>query len=454
VRRNLGFVDKVLTPGVALAAFACGGGDLVLPDDGVPAAIAAVRGEAQTGTVGSPLADSIVVQVTDGAGRPVADLSVEFAVPPGGSAGEVIPDTARTGGDGRAGAEWVLGEQAGSQVVDARVVGADQIAVSFTASARAAAAHAIVALSGDEQTATVGTALPDSLVVQVNDQFGNPVSGAPVEWSAEPGSITPRTVETDADGRAAARRVLGTTAGTQTAAASAPQLAGSPVIFTHTGIPGSAASLVLVSGDGQSAEPGAELPDQLVVRLVDEQGNGMGNQAVSWVIGVGGGSVSPTTGQTDGEGFSSARWTLGPSQGLNTVNAVVSGLSVVTFTASAISGGGGGGGGGGDHAADHLIFQVQPSDARKKERITPPVVVGVVDRNGDLVQESGIKIKIELASGSGKLEGKLEKDTKNGIAVFDDLKVTEPGDGKVLRARAPDEAQLGIVESHPFRVEE
>jgi hypothetical protein len=126
---------------------------------------------------------------------------------------------------------------------------------------------------------------------------------------------------------------------------------------------------------------------------------------------------------------------------------------VVTFTASAVSGGGGGGGGG-NHAADHLVFQVQPSDARKKERITPPVVVGVVDRNGDLVQESGIKIEIELASGSGKLEGKREKDTKNGIAVFDDRKLTEPGDGKVLRALAPDEAHLGIVESRPFRVEE
>ena len=78
----------------------------------------------------------------------------------------------------------------------------------------------------------------------------------------------------------------------------------------------------------------------------------------------------------------------------------------------------------------------------------------MVDSNGDLVQESGIKIAIELASGSGKLEGKREKDTKNGIAVFDDLKVTEPGDGKVLRALAPGEAHLGSVESRPFRIEE
>ena len=82
------------------------------------------------------------------------------------------------------------------------------------------------------------------------------------------------------------------------------------------------------------------------------------------------------------------------------------------------------------------------------------MVVEVVDRNGDLVRDPSIKIKLELASGSGKLEGKREKNTKDGIATFDDIKVTEPGDGKVLRALAPDDAQLGTVESRPFRVEE
>jgi len=294
----------------------------------------------------------------------------------------------------------------------------------------------------------VGTALPDSLVVRVTDEFGNPVSDAPVEWSADRGSITPGTVQTDADGRAAAQRILGGAAGTQTATASSPQLDGSPVTFTQTAMPGSAARLVLVSGNNQSAEPGATLPDPVVVRLVDEDGNGMPNRAVTWVIGTGGGSVTPTTGETDAAGLASAQWMLGPSAGSNTLNAVVSGVDVLTFTATAT------GGGGGDLGADHLVFQVQPSNARVNQRITPPVVVEVVDRNGDLVRSPNIKIRLELASGSGKLEGKREKDTKDGIATFDDIKVTDPGDGKVLRALAPDDAQLGTVESRPFRVDE
>ena len=449
MQRNSRVVHRIIAQGAVLAAVGCGGGDLVLPGDGQPATITADGGTGQTGTVGSALPDPIVVRVVDPQGRPLAGLSVEFAVPAGGPGGEVSPGTALTGTDGRASAQWVLGGLAGSQVADATVAGSTQAGVRFTASAQAAAAHAIAAVSGGGESATVGTPLPDSLVVRVTDQFGNPVSGAPVEWTASLGSVSPESVETDTDGRAAARRILGASAGTQTTTASSGQLDGSPVIFTHTGTPGSAASLVLVSGDNQSGRTGAELPQPLVVRLVDQQGNGMPARPVTWVMGAGGGSVSPTTGETDAQGFASARWTLGPSTGVNTWNAVVSGVGFVTFTAQATSGGGGG-----SLGPDHLVFRVQPSDTKQKQRITPPVVVAVVDRNGDLVTSPKIKIKLELSAGSGKLGGKRERDTQNGLAEFGDLTVDKSGGGKVLRAFAPDDDGLGSVESRSFRISE
>src|SRR2546425_2015247 len=139
VRPNSRFVGHIVAHAAAVGALACGGGDLVLPGDGGAAAISAVRGNSQSGTVGLPLADSIVVLASDGQGRPVSGVSVEFAIPTGGSGGEVSPQTVRTGGDGRAGAQWVLGSVAGIQVADARVVGSDQVAVRFSADARAAA---------------------------------------------------------------------------------------------------------------------------------------------------------------------------------------------------------------------------------------------------------------------------------------------------------------------------
>jgi len=87
VRPNVRFVHHILVHAAAVGAFACGGGDLVLPGDGGAAAISAVRGDSQSGTVGLPLADSIVVLASDEQGRPVAGLSVEFAIPPGGPGG-------------------------------------------------------------------------------------------------------------------------------------------------------------------------------------------------------------------------------------------------------------------------------------------------------------------------------------------------------------------------------
>ncbi len=122
--------------------------------------------------------------------------------------------------------------------------------------------------------------------------------------------------------------------------------------LTLPGEAGPPADLLLISGNSQSARAGDDVPVPLVVRLVDEQGNAVHDAAVSWVVGDGGGSVSPVTVQTDTAGLASTQLTLGPSPGVNTVNAVVSGVDIVTFTASATGGGGGGGGGRGGHGGD------------------------------------------------------------------------------------------------------
>ena len=217
--------------------------------------------------------------------------------------------------------------------------------------------------------------------------------------------------------------------------------------LTLPGGTGPATDLVLVSGNEQSAEPGDDLPAPLVVRLVDAQGNPVPAAAVSWVVGSGGGDVSPATAQTNTDGLASATLTLGESAGVNTVNAVVSGLETVTFTASAT-----GDGGGGDFGPHHLEFMLQPTVAFAGQRMTPPVIVAVVDQDGEVVRDSKVKIEIVLAAGSGSLDGKRERDTKDGVATFDDLKLDEAGLGKVLRALAPEDAFLGSADSEPFAV--
>ncbi len=197
-----------------------------------------------------------------------------------------------------------------------------------------AAAARIAVAEGNEQTAPSGTTLPTTLVALVTDEFGNPVSGVEVLWEPQDGSVEPSLSVSGADGRAGTIWTLGSAAGSQTLTATSGDLAGSPVTFTALATAGSPNTLLKVSGDGQSAQPGSDLNSALVVRLVDGAGNGVPNRAVSWVVAIGGGSASPATSTTDENGLASTRWTLGDA-GQNTLNAVVSGVGVVGFTATA-----------------------------------------------------------------------------------------------------------------------
>jgi hypothetical protein len=112
-----------------------------------------------------------------------------------------------------------------------------------------------VKVSGDLQSANAGSALPQPLVVRATDAGGNGVAGVRVSWSVGGGgSISPSSVTTDAEGRAAASRTLGDTPGTQTASASASGLDGSPVGFTHLALaPGGGAGGG--GGGGGGGEP-------------------------------------------------------------------------------------------------------------------------------------------------------------------------------------------------------
>jgi hypothetical protein len=310
----------------------------VLPDPDIVSRITVFDGDGQSGAAGARLGKPLVVTLTDRDGLPVPSQEVAFSVASG--AGQLDPATAQTDNAGKASTVWTLGPGAGSQQVVAHPVGTSaSLTATFTATAVAGAGSTITLDSGDGQTGSVGSALPESLVVKVADGFGNPVSGVAVQWSvlSGGGSISPETSTSGDDGRAAAERVLGPGSGIQTAQASASGFSGSPVTFTHTAIPAVPARLVLVSGNGQTAPAGFPVPDSLVVHLEDANGNGIGNKAISWVPAPGSGSPSPGSSTTDPNGFAATQWTLGNGVGDNSLNAVFSGLPPVSFTARGTS---------------------------------------------------------------------------------------------------------------------
>ena len=422
---RLGNFGAVLGALVLLAH--CGGGGLTLPDDAGAAGISKIKGDNQTGLPGSALAESLAVKVTNRQGDPVSNLRVAFSLDAATPAGEVSPAEALTGGDGLARARWVLGGTNGPQVVVARVVGSDALQVRFEASIAAGDAARMELVSGDGQRGAVGTALGDPLVVRITDQFGNPVAHVAVEWDGGNGSVDPATSETGNDGQASTSWTLGSSTGSHTATASSGSLQGSPVSFSATAVAGSADRLILVSGNHQSARPGAELSQPLVVRLVDHQGNGVRDRPVTWVIGAGGGKVGSSTSTTDADGVAKVRWTLGSSSGTNTLNAVVSGVGVVGFTATAKSDAGGGGGGGGAQPAG-LAFRVQPSSTREGKKISPAVQVVVLDAQGNRFTGRDIEVKLELTGDhDGRLGGHQTERTRSGVATFSDLSVGRRG---------------------------
>jgi PKD repeat protein len=400
----------------------CKGGDgLLLPSEGEPAAIEVVRGDGQSGRIAEPLADPLVVEVTDTRNRPVEGATVTFELTPAGPGADIVPRTATTDANGQASARIVLGTAIGRQAGEARLAsggGTVPPATTFTAMAVSENANSMAAVAGEDQTGHVSAPLDERLVVQVTDAFGNPIAGVPISWQAEGGgTVSDATVTTDAEGRASVERVLGPAAGQQTTVATSEGLAGSPVTFVHTAVAGNAASLSIVSGDDQTGRVGSQLAAELVVRLIDGDGNGVPNTAVAWVVATGGGSATPASSNTDGDGRASARWTLGGTPGANRLDAVVSGVGVASFDATATAG---------TPAALSIVTQPSAS-ARNGVGLERQPVIQLRDAGGNAVASEGVQVSAAIGAGSGSLTGTRQRLTDgNGRATFTDLAISGP----------------------------
>jgi hypothetical protein len=318
------------------------------------------------------------------------------------------PTSFVTGADGLASTAITLGDQVGDANGHATVPvpqGTVPVTIAFVVTALPDNANGIAPVSGNEQSAPVGTDLPLPLVVQVTDQFFNPIAGVPVTWSVTGGgSVSQTSTVTGPDGKTQVTRTLGNTTGTQTTLATSEGLAGSPVTFTHSATAGSANRVVKFAGDGQSAVAGSELPNPLVVQVLDAQDNPVPNRAVTWVVGAGGGHPNPQNSTTDGEGKASTRWTLG-AQGNNTLNAVVSGVGTATFTATATAG-----------TPNASKSTVTASPRSIVAGATSTITVRVRDASGLPVRGASVTV---TGSGTGNtVDPATDTSDDNGVATF------------------------------------
>jgi alpha-tubulin suppressor-like RCC1 family protein len=216
-------------------------------------------------------------------------------------------------------------------------------ACSSSSAPRTASKFAVV--SGQGQSAVVGTQLPDPLVVKVTDSHGDPVQGQAVNFivTSGGGSVFGGAETTDNAGIAQERWTLGTsTADSQRVEARAVDPStGQPLtfgVFHATALSAAPESLTVVAGNNQSATISTALPDSIAVRAKDKYGNLASGDTVHWAVTAGGSTVSPSASVTNAAGIAKAQWTMGPASTANALTATVGNLPPVYFAAAATAG--------------------------------------------------------------------------------------------------------------------
>ncbi len=293
----------------------------------VATSIELVSGGDQTAEAETNLANPVIVKVKDQNGIAFPGATVNFAV----TEGSVSSATAISDASGNVSVSWTLGPTAGTQTLTVTAVKADgttpltgsPLAINAIA-AEVAVATSIELVSGGDQTAEAETNLANPVIVKVKDQNGIAFPGATVNFAVTEGSVSSATAISDASGNVSVSWTLGSTAGTQTLTVTAfkvdgtTALTGSPLTVNATAnVSREATSIGLSLGGDQFAAPGSTLPQQIIVKVNDQ--NDLGLSGVSVYFEVTEGSVSPSSTITDAGGFARVTWTLGSTPGTQTL---------------------------------------------------------------------------------------------------------------------------------------
>lgn len=319
-------------------------------------AIALVAGTNQRALAGKILPQAVVVRATNRRGGPASGKKVSFRLTDG--QGSLDPSSTVTDADGRARTNWTLGGYPGPQTLLASVENVDS-ALAILAEADPVPSNTRAVALTDRVSGQAGEKLADSVGIRVTDSTGRALADVPVRWTAvDGGSVEAASARTDSLGVAAARWTLAKRTGTQRLRAqvgSGSALGIPPVTISATALAGAATAMAALSGDGQRGAAGATLPRAIVVRVVDENGSGVANAALS--LAPSGGILSDTTLVTDSSGIAQTRWTMGHSAGDYTLAIHHDGLKKLLRIAARAT----------PAAAANLAFDDMPGEKRSRD---------------------------------------------------------------------------------------
>lgn len=287
--------------------------------------VAVFSGTPQSAVIGSTFASTLQVLVQDGA-NPVSGALVTFTSPTTG-ASATSSGSATTNGSGVASIPVTANTVAGSYVVTATFEG---LSVTFSlTNTPGPPANLTIPVSSSPQSAGVGTAFPNPLLVTVTDSGGNLLSGVTVTF-APPASgatavLSSGTAVTNALGVASVTASANGTAGNYGVTASVGAISATFVLFNTTP---QAGTLTATGGTPQSTLIGTAFTTPLQATLRDTVGNPLSGVTLNFTAPSGGATavLSSASAVTNGAGVASITATAGNTLGTYLVTVSTGGV--------------------------------------------------------------------------------------------------------------------------------
>ena len=393
-------------------------------DNRTPTAPEIISGDAQSDTVGVALAQPFVVEVRDENGEVFEGVPVTFTVTAGG--GTIQPAIAMTDADGLAQSTLTLGNDPGTNTVEVSVEGISQMAV-FNAEATLPPPMptTLSIVSGDNQNGLIGEALANPFVVEVRDQYDDPMAGVPVTFTVltGDGSLSLEMGLTDANGQAESRLTLGNEPGGYTVTVSVEGIIETATFNAEASLPPPMpTALEGISGNNQTDLTSERLMNPFVVEVRDQYNDSMEGVTVAFIVRAGGGSLSDTSVITDANGLAESTLTLGSDPGTNTVEASVKGISqMAVFSAEANL-----------PPPEPTVLSIVSGDNQNGltgATLMNPFIVEVRDQYNDSME--GVTVAFIVRAGGGSLSDTSVITDANGLAESTLTLGSDPGTNTV-----------------------
>jgi hypothetical protein len=316
--------------------------------------VSVIAGNGQTGMVGQPLANPIQIQATNPyTGQADTGTTVTFSSnckPVGPTCGSFNPPSAVTDANGMASTIFTLPAKVGTYTITFSGIGFSN--ATATATASGGVPTKVIAYGGAGQHDSFGNTIgvtpgTKALIAQVQDANKNPVNGVTVYFTAtkggipNPASAVTATNANGISGMATTNLQLPTTTATVIVTACLNQpCTGAKITFAEYAVAPVNTGISITGGNNQTGAVGTQLPQALSVLVVDQFGNPVsGNNVTFSDNGAGGTFSNGNTAPTGANGVATNSYTFSHTATTVSINATATGISnPAVFTETSVPG--------------------------------------------------------------------------------------------------------------------